>query len=186
MSVYRKEWSCCGSVTETDGWEQQDCPICKAAPEVKAEPFCYAGYDADRYIKIGERFICDARKDSHFNIPLYLHPPGPADEPKLDSPAKVNGGIFGKGIPWKTVIEAAQRQYKWHMEEKAKPPKTPEQLKEDQLLLQHFLGNRSPVFLPDVVEQIRALEIGEDAWMSEEIGFNECKKRVLSIIEGAK
>jgi len=36
MSTYRKEWDCCGSVTETDGWEPDACPFC--SPKAEAEP----------------------------------------------------------------------------------------------------------------------------------------------------
>lgn len=102
-------------------------------------------------------------------------------EPKLDSPAKVNGGIFGKGIPWKTVIEAAQRQYKWHMEEKAKPPKTPEQFAEEQRLLEHFFGKPPVTLTGDIVEQIRALPVGFAG-----SGTYVRLEDVLEIIEGAK
>ena len=28
MGMYRKEWNCCNSVTETDAWEPEDCPFC--------------------------------------------------------------------------------------------------------------------------------------------------------------
>lgn len=28
MGTYRKEWDCCGSVTETEGWEPAKCPFC--------------------------------------------------------------------------------------------------------------------------------------------------------------
>lgn len=38
MSMYRKEWSCCGDVTETDAWEPTECPFCK--PEHVAAPSC--------------------------------------------------------------------------------------------------------------------------------------------------
>jgi hypothetical protein len=42
MGTYRKEWECCGSVTETDAWEPESCPFCTddAAPFRK---------DAERY-----------------------------------------------------------------------------------------------------------------------------------------
>lgn len=30
MGMYRKEWDCCDSVTETDGWEPEHCPFCAA------------------------------------------------------------------------------------------------------------------------------------------------------------
>jgi hypothetical protein len=42
-----------------------------------------------------------------------------------------------------------------------------------------------PLFLspqPEIIAMVEALEIGEDSWMSEEIAFNECKKRVLAIL----
>jgi len=32
MSTYRKEWDCCGDVTETDAWEPETCPFCTASP----------------------------------------------------------------------------------------------------------------------------------------------------------
>lgn len=28
MGTYRKEWECCGSVTETEAWEPEHCPFC--------------------------------------------------------------------------------------------------------------------------------------------------------------
>ena len=31
MSTYRKEWDCCGSVTETYSWEPETCPFCTDA-----------------------------------------------------------------------------------------------------------------------------------------------------------
>jgi hypothetical protein len=31
MSTYRKEWPCCGSVTETESFEPPFCPICQQA-----------------------------------------------------------------------------------------------------------------------------------------------------------
>lgn len=37
MSMYRKEWGCCGSITETDAWEPEDCPFCKPLAH-QAEP----------------------------------------------------------------------------------------------------------------------------------------------------
>jgi hypothetical protein len=42
MGTYRKEWDCCGSVTETEAWEPESCPFCTddAAPFRK---------DAQRY-----------------------------------------------------------------------------------------------------------------------------------------
>ena len=33
MGMYRKEWDCCGSITETDAWEPEDCPFCKKPSE---------------------------------------------------------------------------------------------------------------------------------------------------------
>ncbi len=39
MSMYRNEWICCGSVTETDGWDPDACPFCTpAAPAPVAQP----------------------------------------------------------------------------------------------------------------------------------------------------
>lgn len=105
----------------------------------------------------------------------------PEVELRLDSPAKVNGGIFGKNIPWKTVIEAAQRQYKWHMEEKAKPAKTPEQLAEEQRLLEKFFGKPPVTLTGDIVDRIRALPVGFAG-----SGTYVRLEDVLEIIEGAK
>jgi len=38
MSMYCREWNCCGSVTETDAWEPESCPFCNpleaAAPDL--------------------------------------------------------------------------------------------------------------------------------------------------------
>lgn len=35
MGVYRKEWPCCGDVSETNAWEPESCPFCSLAA---AEP----------------------------------------------------------------------------------------------------------------------------------------------------
>jgi hypothetical protein len=39
MGAYRKEWDCCGSVTETEAWEPESCPFCNdsAQPTVAAQ-----------------------------------------------------------------------------------------------------------------------------------------------------
>jgi hypothetical protein len=44
--------------------------------------------------------------------PLFTRPPA-QEQPgwKLDKPARVGGATFGKGVPWGTVIRAAQREY---------------------------------------------------------------------------
>lgn len=34
MGMYRKEWECCNSVTETEAWEPESCPFCPPAPAV--------------------------------------------------------------------------------------------------------------------------------------------------------
>jgi hypothetical protein len=41
MGTYRKEWPCCGSVTETQAWEPEECPFCtpQATPAARSEPF---------------------------------------------------------------------------------------------------------------------------------------------------
>lgn len=36
MSTYRKEWPCCGSVTETESFEPPFCPICQQAEAAEA------------------------------------------------------------------------------------------------------------------------------------------------------
>lgn len=38
MSVYRKEWPCCDSVTETQAWEPDGCPFCTVSQQAAAEP----------------------------------------------------------------------------------------------------------------------------------------------------
>jgi hypothetical protein len=45
MGTYRKEWDCCGSVTETEAWKPEHCPFCTddAAPLRK---------DAERWRKL--------------------------------------------------------------------------------------------------------------------------------------
>ena len=47
MGTYRKEWDCCGSVTETDAWEPDHCPFCTEV----AAPF---RKDAERYRNLRE------------------------------------------------------------------------------------------------------------------------------------
>lgn len=29
MGTYRVEWPCCGSATETEAWEPEQCPFCE-------------------------------------------------------------------------------------------------------------------------------------------------------------
>lgn len=36
MSMYRREWDCCGSITETDAWEPEVCPFCTPADANKS------------------------------------------------------------------------------------------------------------------------------------------------------
>lgn len=60
-----------------------------------------------------------ARVQSGAWSPLYLGVP-----PKLEAPAKVGGGVFGKGVPSSYVIRAAQRLY---VHDEAKAKLTPEQ-----------------------------------------------------------
>lgn len=38
MSMYRKEWDCCGDVSETNGWEPEACPFCPAPPSPSTAP----------------------------------------------------------------------------------------------------------------------------------------------------
>lgn len=45
MSTYRKEWPCCGDVTETDAWIPEECPFCSNAPSQPAEPVAQAEPD---------------------------------------------------------------------------------------------------------------------------------------------
>ena len=63
MGTYRKEWDCCGSVTETEAWEPEHCPFCTddAAPFRK---------DAERYRKL--------RAQAHSETPLVVDPLNPA------------------------------------------------------------------------------------------------------------
>lgn len=42
----------------------------------------------------------------------------------LDAPARVGGGIFRKGVKWKTVVESAQRLYE-HSKDEIKPIVSP-------------------------------------------------------------
>lgn len=32
MSMYEKEWECCGDVTITKSWQPEKCPFCTALP----------------------------------------------------------------------------------------------------------------------------------------------------------
>lgn len=38
MSMYRKEWDCCGDVSETNGWEPETCPFCATTPAPSTAP----------------------------------------------------------------------------------------------------------------------------------------------------
>lgn len=38
MSTYRVEWPCCGSVTETQAWEPEQCPFCE--PDTASRASC--------------------------------------------------------------------------------------------------------------------------------------------------
>jgi len=59
MGTYRKEWDCCGSVTETDGYEPEQCPFCTA----DAAPF---RKDAERYLKIRNASMDDRNRLEHY------------------------------------------------------------------------------------------------------------------------
>lgn len=53
MSTYRKEWPCCGDVTETQGWEPESCPFCAsiAAPagqQAELVAVCPNGWTVER------------------------------------------------------------------------------------------------------------------------------------------
>lgn len=65
MSTYRKEWDCCGGVTETEAWEPEHCPFCTddAAPFRK---------DAERYRMLRDNGYLD-------HLCGGLHP---CDEPR--------------------------------------------------------------------------------------------------------
>lgn len=44
---------------------------------------------------------------------MPTHPPAaPNEEARLDQPAKVGCTEFGRGVPWRLVVECAQRQYR--------------------------------------------------------------------------
>ncbi len=58
MGTYRKEWECCGSVTETDCWEPEVCPFCDTS-EVAAE--------RERCAKVAEGALALVRKVDDFN-----------------------------------------------------------------------------------------------------------------------
>ena len=62
MGTYRKEWECCGSVTETEAWEPENCPFCTddAAPFRK---------DAERYRWLRESKQGCIRLDGSPNTP---------------------------------------------------------------------------------------------------------------------
>lgn len=49
MSMYRREWDCCGSVTETDAWEPESCPFCTPdKPSIAAQSVASAA-PADKW-----------------------------------------------------------------------------------------------------------------------------------------
>lgn len=41
MSTYRKEWTCCGSVSETEGYEPEQCPFCSFNFDAEAVGWAY-------------------------------------------------------------------------------------------------------------------------------------------------
>lgn len=56
MGMYRKEWSCCGSVTETDAWEPEACPFCTPPREAYVlELLVAAGHVTQA--KVDEAFV---------------------------------------------------------------------------------------------------------------------------------
>lgn len=50
MSVYRKTWDCCGDTTETDAWEPEHCPFCRAqqAQTAPVEPIMCGDIPVER------------------------------------------------------------------------------------------------------------------------------------------
>ena len=43
VSIYRKEWACCGSVTETEAWEPDMCPFCAPHQDTARLEYLYGG-----------------------------------------------------------------------------------------------------------------------------------------------
>lgn len=48
MSLYRKEWICCGSVSETRGFEPGSCPFCAKGADAEPRLVAQIHYDEER------------------------------------------------------------------------------------------------------------------------------------------
>jgi hypothetical protein len=64
MGMYRIEWDCCGSVTETDAWTPEECPFCKEYIPVSVEAAVLAEREAcaevcDRFAENEAGFVAE-------------------------------------------------------------------------------------------------------------------------------
>jgi hypothetical protein len=103
------------------------CRELAAAKQGEAVPAAWCIPETEQFtfnIPPGERPFAKAWK------PLFTHP-APVQEgwPKLDKPAHIGTGSFGKGVSAQLVIEAAQRLYEMKQREEVK---TDEQLQIDE------------------------------------------------------
>ena len=57
MSMYRKEWECCGDVSETNSWEPESCPFCATPPATTGASAAPANASP-----VSEREIAELRK----------------------------------------------------------------------------------------------------------------------------
>lgn len=61
MSMYRKQWDCCGDVSETDGWEPESCLFCTTPPSPSTAPEAWVyeckqpGDDKDKWAEFFSR-----------------------------------------------------------------------------------------------------------------------------------
>lgn len=76
-----------------------------------AEPFGYVFHEF-KSAELWQNCYKTNTIDEENLIPVYRRP-APAEPPKLDKPAKVGNVRFREGVAWRTVIEAAQRQYEY-------------------------------------------------------------------------
>jgi hypothetical protein len=85
MSTMRIEWACCGSVSETESWEPEECPFCakhKLAKEIQLPQVFKVALDLTRY---------DAEAYDMFHYAIY------ADAAKAIADLEA---YFGGGQRW--------------------------------------------------------------------------------------
>ena len=100
MSTYRKEWSCCDSVTETQSWEPAECPFCQSKNNEQSK-------DAERIDGLA-RFVSGSSYGVYLQV--VRHPSVNAGMNRFVANIGVGSGVWQKsyeGSTLRSTIDAA-------------------------------------------------------------------------------